>query len=199
MIPVALLMGLLLIGVAESATGRLIGSVHLFAGIGLYGASALAHFKVWDPVRLHKFFLLDQSMILIYIAASTAPVAYAVGGGTGWLLLGGMIALATAGIVTIWLPFHPPRGMMNTIFLVTAWWPILFILPITRAIGGVGLAILLAGGVILTIGAIIVGTQRPDPNPHVFGYHEIWHAFVIVGNVVHYLLFLLILAGNAPL
>lgn len=199
MIPIAAVSGIILIAAAESFNARLVALGHLFAAIGLYGASALAHFKVWQPERLHKFFLLDQSMILVYIAVSTAPIAYAVGGGIGWLLIGGMFGFALAGIITIWLPFHPPRGMMNTIFLVTGWWPLFFIVPITRAVGGLGLAILLFGGAILTVGALIVGGQRPNPNPNVFGYHEIWHAFVIAGNLVHYVLFALILVGRAPL
>ncbi len=199
MIPVAAAGCIFLVAVAQSDAARGVALGYGLAAIGLYSASALAHYRVWEPSRLHKLFMLDQSMILVYIAASTAPVAYAVGGGLGWLLVGGMSFLALAGIVTIWLPFHPPRGMMNTIFLITGWWPIFFVVPIARGIGGAGIAILLAGGAVFTVGALIVGGQRPNPNPYVFGYHEIWHVFVIVGSVVHFVLFALILTGKAPL
>ena len=89
--------------------------------------------------------------------------------------------------------------MMNTIFLVQGWWPIFFVGRIADSIGGAGLAVLLAGGAVFTVGALIVGFQRPDPNPLVFGYHEIWHVFVILGTSVHFWLFTQLLAGNAPL
>ena len=199
MIPVAVLAAITLQFVAESPNARLVAFGYGVATIGLYSASAAAHYKVWEPAVLHRLFMVDQSMIMLYIAASTAPVAYAVGGTSGWGLFGGMLVLAILGVITIWLPFHPPRGMMNTIFLILGWWPIFFILPIARSVGGVGIAFLLVGGAILTVGAIIVGAQRPDPDPHVFGYHEIWHVFVIVGTATHFVLFALILAGNAPL
>ncbi len=199
MIPVAVLGTVILQLVAESATARGVGLGYGLAAVGLYSASAAAHYKIWEPARLHRLFMLDQSMIMLYIAASTAPVAYAVGGNTGWGLFGGMLAFASFGVVTIWLPFHPPRGMMNTLFLVLGWWPIFFVLPIARGLGGVGITILLVGGAIFTIGALIVGAQRPDPNPHVFGYHEIWHVFVIIGTTVHFMLFAMILAGSAPI
>lgn len=198
MIPVAALGTVIIALVAESGNARLIAIGYGLAGVGLYSASAAAHFKIWEPARLHKLFLLDQSMIMVYITASTAPVAYAVGGGTGLLLFVGMFTMMSLGVITIWLPFHPPRGMMNTIFLILGWWPVLFIVPIAQGLGGVGLAVLLAGGAVFTVGALIVGAQWPNPDPYVFGYHEIWHCFVVAGSAIHFVLFALILAGNAP-
>lgn len=199
MVPVAAIAGTLLVLVSDSGAARVIAFGYAIAGVGLYGASAAAHFKVWEPARLHKLFMLDQSMILIYITASTGPVAYAVGGGVGAALFIGMFTLMSLGVITIWLPFHPPRGMMNSIFLIVGWWPIFFVLPIAGGVGGPGIAILLAGGAVFTVGALIVGAQRPDPNPEVFGYHEVWHCFVVLGTGIHFVLFALILTGNAPL
>ena len=199
MIPVAALGLIYLQIIAESSTARLVAFGYGLAGIGLYSASAAAHYKVWKATLLHKLFMLDQSMIMVYITSSTAVVAHSVGGAAGWALFGGMALFAAVGIMTIWLPFHPPRGMMNTIFLVQGWWPIFFVGRIADSIGGAGLAVLLAGGAVFTVGALIVGFQRPDPNPLVFGYHEIWHVFVILGTSVHFWLFTQLLAGNAPL
>lgn len=199
MIPIAAIAGISLIFVGESAAARLVAVGYGLAAVALYSASAAAHFKIWEPGRLHRLFLLDQSMIMVFIAASTAPIAYAVGGSLGWLLFGGMAVVVSLGVFTIWLPFNPPRGMMNSIFLTIGWWPILFVVPIARGIGAVGIAFLLAGGAVFTIGAVIVGWQRPDPNPNVFGYHEIWHVFVIVGTSLHFVVIASILSGNAPL
>ncbi len=199
MVPVAVAGAAYLQFISESSLARWVALGYGLAFIGLYAASAAAHYKVWKTTVLHKLFMLDQSMIMVYITASTAVVAYALGGGAGWALFGGMAALAALGITTIWLPFHPPRGMMNTLFLILGWWPVLFIGRIANALGGVGIGTLLFGGAFFTFGALIVGFQRPDPNPHVFGYHEIWHVFVICGTLVHFVLFTQLLAGNSPL
>jgi len=199
MIPVAVVFAIALVIMAESGVAKGAAALYGLACIGLYAASAAAHHKIWEPARLHQLFQLDQSMIMAFIAASSAPVAYAVGGGTGWLLFGGMALGAVVGIVAIMLPFHPPRGFMNSLFFLVGWWPILFVLPLRSGIGGAGLALLIGGGAVFTLGALIVGSQRPNPNPNVFGYHEIWHVFVIVGNVVHAVLATLLLTGHAPL
>ena len=138
-------------------------------------------------------------MIMVFMVASTAPIAYAVGDARGWLLFGGMSVGVAAGLIAIWLPFHPPHGFMNTLFFVVGWWPVLFTLPIARALGVGGFALLLGGGAVDTVGALIVGSRRPDPNPHVFGYHEIWHIFVVVGNALHFGLAYAIVSGLTPL
>lgn len=57
---------------------------------------------------------------------------------------------------------------------------------------------MVAGGLIYTLGALIVGFQRPDPNPAVFGYHEIWHVLVIAANAVHFVLMWKIVTGQIP-
>ena len=81
MIPVAVLGTIIIVALAESGTARLIGVGYGIAGIGLYSASAAAHFKVWEPARLHKLFMLDQSMIMVYITPRPhrSPMRLAVG------------------------------------------------------------------------------------------------------------------------
>ena len=81
-------------------------------------------------------------------------------------------------------------------FLVVSWWPILFIGAIADGLGSTGLTLLLASAAIYTLGAFVVGSQWPNPNPLVFGYHEIWHIFVIVANALHTVLVALIVSGN---
>lgn len=199
MVPVAFLALIWVLAIAESPGAKVVAGLYGLASIGLYAISATAHYKVWEPSRLHLLFQLDHSMIMIFMVASTAPIAYSIGGGTGWLLFGGMVAGVASGLTAIWLPFHPPRGFMNSLFFIVGWWPVLFIIPISRGLGFGGLLLLLLGGVVFTGGALIVGAQRPDPNPHVFGYHEIWHILVVAGNAVHYALVAFIVTGQTPL
>ena len=168
--------------------------------VGLYAVSATVHHKVWDPRTLHLLFRLDHSMIMVFLVASTAPVGLAaISGRTGAVMVGVMAAGVFIGLMAVWLPFHPRPGFMNTLFLLLGWWPVLFIIPMGRALGVGGMALLLGGGLVYTVGALIVGGQRPNPNPHVFGYHEIWHLMVIAGNAIHYVLVSLIVTGRTPL
>ncbi|MDW3175762.1 MAG: hemolysin III family protein [Acidimicrobiia bacterium] len=198
MVPVSVVAMIWLTASAESAGAAAVAALYGLASVGLYAVSATAHYKVWEPKRLHLLFQFDHSMIMIFMVASTAPVAYAVSGGTGWLLFGGMVVGVSAGLTAIWLPFHPPRGFMNTLFFMVGWWPVLFVVPIANGLGGTGIGLLLGGGAVFTIGALIVGSQRPNPNPHVFGYHEIWHIFVVLGNAIHYALVYAVVTGKTP-
>lgn len=199
MVPVALVALISVVIAADSTGARFVAGLYGLSSMGLYAISATAHYKVWEPKRLHLLFQLDHSMIMVFMVGSTAPIAYSIGGGIGWLLFGGMVAGVGAGLTAIWLPFHPPRGFMNSLFFIVGWWPVLFVIPIARGLGTGGLLLLLLGGVVFTVGALIVGAQRPDPNPQVFGYHEIWHIFVVAGNAAHYVLVYLIVTSQTPL
>ena len=199
MIPVAAVAGIVLTVIAEGAWPTAAAAGFGIGGVGLYTVSAAAHYKVWDPATLDRLFQLDKSMIMVFILASTLPVGLAIGGGSGLALSVGMAIGVCLGLVALWAPFSPPRGFTNCVFFAVSWWPIFFVGQIGEALGSTGVAILLAGGLIYTVGALVVGFQRPNPNPEVFGYHEIWHIFVIVAHAVHFVLVALIVTGNVPL
>lgn len=199
-IPVAIAAAIWIVSVADGRVERATALIFGVTTVGLYVVSAAAHHRVWEPARLHFLFQLDHSMIMIFFSGTTAPIALvAVGNLSGWVLFSGMLVGTALGVTTVWLPFHPPRGFMNSLFLALGWWPILFSLALARGLGLGGMLLLLGGGALYTTGAIIVGSQKPDPNPNVFGYHEIWHVFVILANLVHYILVWLIVTGRTPL
>ncbi len=64
-------------------------------------------------------------------------------------------------------------------------------------LGVAKLTLLVAGGVLYTVGAVVLGYQRPNPNPRVFGYHEVWHAFTVAAGLCHYVLILLLVRAAA--
>lgn len=198
-LPIAITAAIALVVVAHPGVARFSAAVYGLGTIGLYAISATVHYRPWEPRRLHTLFQADHSMIMVFIVASTAPVALVgVGGRSGWTLFTIMAGLVTVGLTAIWLPFHPPRGFMNSLFFAVGWCPVLFVIPISEGLGPIGLGVLIAGGAVYTMGALIVGFQRPDPNPAIFGYHEIWHMFVIAGNAIHYLLMWRIVTGGTP-
>lgn len=152
----------------------------------MFGVSALVHYKRWTAHQFHLLFRLDHSAIFLCIAAqATGVVLLALDGRPLTIALWWFWVGAAIGIAAEWLPFHPPRGLMNTMFLTLGWGAVLLVPWLWSALGVGRFALLAVGGLLYTIGAVVVGARRPDPAPQVFGYHEIWHAFVVAAVACH--------------
>jgi hemolysin III len=158
-------------------------------GVGvasMFTASALLHLKRWEAGTYERLFRLDHTGI--YMAIGGTGLALALLGFDGWagqVLLGGVVVGTVLGIVVEWMPFAPPRGFSNTVYLTLGWLPILLLPWLWVASGVAVVAMLLAGGVLYTSGAIIVAIQRPNPSPTWFGYHELFHLLVILAVAFH--------------
>src|SRR5690606_28951193 len=102
------------------------------------------------------------------------------------VVLAGVWGVAVAGTAVEWWPARTPRGVAHALYLVTGWATIPFLPAVVANRGwGTGL-LLLGGGLLYTVGAVIVAVRRPDPVPSVFGYHEVWHLLVIGAVLLHY-------------
>ncbi len=149
-------------------------------------ASALLHARPWRAAVHERLLRLDHTGIFLAIGGS--GVAVALLGLRGWpslILFGGVVVGVTAGITLEWLPFAPPRGFSNTIYLTLGWIPVLLLPWLWMTSGVVAVALLMLGGGFYTVGAVIVGLRRPDPSPRWFGYHEVFHALVLAALATH--------------
>ena len=81
------------------------------------------------------------------------------------------------------------------IYIGFGWLLVLALPAVLQALDGTELALLAAGGVLYTVGAIGLWLRRPDPSPAVFGYHEVWHAMTLAAAACHYVLVLLLVRG----
>lgn len=183
---VSLPIGLVCLFAAPDGRSRLAMAFFAIGMWCMFGVSALVHYKPWSARRLHFLFRLDHSAIFFDIAAQATGVVLLTLDGRPltfalvWFWVG-----AAIGIGAEWLPFHPPRGLMNAMFLSLGWGAVLLVPWLWDALGRGQFALLAAGGLLYTVGAIVVGARRPDPDPHVFGYHEIWHVCVVVAVACH--------------
>jgi hemolysin III len=110
-------------------------------------------------------------------------------------VLGVVWAVAVGGIAVVILR-HRIRVVGITLYLTLGWLGVVTLPWLAGRLGIAKLALLLVGGVLYTVGAVVLDRQRPDPNPAVFGYHEVWHAFTIAAGLCHYILiWLLVRAG----
>lgn len=173
-------------------------------GLGLillYTFSALYHLlniKEKASNVLRKF---DHIMIYVLIAATYTPICLGpLRGGWGWSIFGVVWGLAVLGIIltSVWL--KAPRWLTTGIYLAMGWtviiaaYPMITIFSELNSLGA--LLWLLAGGIFYTIGAVIYGFKWPPLKNKYFGFHEIFHIFVLLGSlchywfVIHYLLFI---------
>ncbi|MEX1177663.1 MAG: hemolysin III family protein [Nitriliruptor sp.] len=162
----------------------------------MFTGSALLHLRRWSVVVTERLVRVDHTGIYLAIAGTGVALALlGFDGDTGRVLLVVAVAGAALGIIAEWLPFAPPRGFSNTVYLTLGWVPVVLLPWLVRSSGWGTVALLLGGGVAYTVGAIVVGLQRPDPVPGRFGYHELFHLLVIVAVALHTVMFADLLAG----
>lgn len=158
----------------------------------LFLASTLLHaLRVPDHVE-RRLRIFDHAAIFALIAGSYTPITLVTlqerDATLGWTLFGVAWGFAVLGVMfkVFWL--DAPRWISTGLYLVMGWLAVVALGPLVAALPPSGVAWLVAGGVVYTIGAIVYATKRPDPIPRVFGYHELWHLFVLGGSACHFVL-----------
>jgi hemolysin III len=176
--------------VLSAPSGRAMAVAAIYAGSlsALLGVSALYHRVNWRRPEIRRWMRrLDHSMIFLLIAGTVTPFAVLVlGGALGNALLIAVWAGAAAGIVVEMVWVEAPKSVTVIVYLAVGWIGALGVPAIVIKAGlGAG-ALIAVGGLLYTAGAVIYARQRPDPNPAVFGYHEIFHALVIAAAAAHF-------------
>jgi hemolysin III len=191
--------GIALVVAARSSLARLAVLVYALSLAGMFGTSAALHRLHWSPRGWLRMDRLDRAMIYVLIAGSYTPVAL-LALHPGWRVA--FLALAwtgaTAGVALV-LRWHRHRGagvLRMVLYLGLGWISLLALPELARALGPGKLALGLLGGVLYTLGAVVLIRRRPDPNPRVFGYHEVWHACTLAAGACHYALIWLLATAD---
>lgn len=158
----------------------------------LYGASSLYHWVKTTPKKelaLRKF---DHIAIYFFIAGSYTPLLYfGLDGAWRWAMLISVWVLSIVGMMMkLWF-MHVPR-IVSTIFYLTLGW--VAVVPIGQLLENIpvkAIILMIVGGVAYTVGAIIYATKIFDFIPNKFGFHEIFHLFIMAGSLAHFFMFLL--------
>ncbi len=185
---VSVVIGVLLVAFAPGGEPRLAATIYAMSVAGLFGASALYHRINWSSLGARRWMRrLDHSMIFVLIAGSYTPFALLVLDGslaTGVLLVvwGG----AVGGVILKLLWIDAPRSLIAAVYVMLGWVAVATFPQLLEEIGVGGTALVAAGGLLYTIGAVVYARQRPDPAPTVFGYHEVFHALVIAAAALQY-------------
>ncbi len=180
---VALPLGMMLVGFAQSPAARLGALVYALGSLALYGVSAAYHLGRWSPRSQVWMRRLDHAMIFVLIAATYTPfclLAAAPGHGVPtllgvWMAAGVGVGLSLAGLAE-------RRGLGLALYLAIGWLGALSLPSLLSGLPPMALALIIAGGMTYTLGAIGLVRRWPDPLPAFFGYHEVWHAMTLIAG-----------------
>jgi hemolysin III len=181
------ILGFVLVFAAPTTAIRLAVVVYTLGVTAMYATSACYHRGHWsDPVRL-RLRRADHSMIMVAIAATYTPVAVAaLDTRSATILLAIVWSLAIVGVIVQMLWLHAPRWLSAALYIAIGWTALAFVPALWRALGVATFSLIVLGGVVYSLGAVVYATRRPDPAPAVFGYHEVFHALVIAAGLIFY-------------
>jgi hemolysin III len=185
---VSLVLGAALVIAAPDGRATLAALIYACAVSGLLGTSALYHRIDWRRPRARAWMRrLDHSMIFVLIAGTYTPFSLLVLDGTlATAILIAVWAGALGGIVLNLVWITAPKWLTASVYIALGWVAVVAMPELAERLGAVGVALLMAGGLLYTAGAVIYALRRPNPAPAVFGYHEIFHALVLAAALAHF-------------
>jgi hemolysin III len=186
--PLALAAGIVLIALAPTAPSRAAAAVFAVTAFLLFGTSAVYHRGKWSPKARLLLKRLDHSNIFLIIAGSYTPFAVVLlPHDRARTLLIIVWSGAIAGVLFRVFWTGAPRWLYTPVYVALGWVAVIY-LPDFLNRGGVAILVLIiVGGALYSLGALVYGLKRPDPSPRWFGFHEIFHTCTVLAFVVHYI------------
>lgn len=184
---VSLPAGALLIATAPHGLARWTALVYAASISAMLGASTLLHRGEWSVERARTLTKLDHTGIYLLIAGTYTPISLVALSGWARVVVFSAVWLgALVGIGLEWAWERPPRGWVTTNYIALGWVALIAFPQLWTSLGVAGFVLVLLGGISYTIGAVIHAARRPDPWPSTFGYHELFHVFVLVAVLLHF-------------
>jgi len=186
---------IVLIIVGWTGTAKIISLVvYGLSLVGLFTMSAIYHLVKVEPRIQQTLRKFDHSAIYLLIAGTYTPICVnAFSGFFRWGLLTIIWIIAFGGILFKIFYVNAPRWLNASIYVVMGWLCLSAVGQLSTALSPAELAWLIAGGVIYTIGAVIYALKLFDFAPGKFGFHEVWHLFVLFGAMAHFIAVMLLI------
>ena len=183
----ALVAAAVLVVYAPAGTPRLAALVYGAGLCAMLAASALYH-RYQCSARVRALLCrIDHSAIYVFMAASFTPVALLVLDGTlKWAVLATVWAVAGGGVALSVAWVTAPRVLFALSYLAFGWVMVAAFPQLLSELEAAPLILLGSGGLLYSAGAVVYALRRPDPWPHLFGFHEIFHALVIAAAITHF-------------
>ncbi len=182
--------GLIVLMIAGwGATGKVVSlAIYGASLVSLFAASGVYHMAQAGPKVMLTLRKLDHSAIYLLIAGTYTPICYHFFDGFWrWGMLAVIWSLALVGVLVKLFVIKAPRWVTAGVYLAMGWLCLAAVGEMLRSMPPGALAWLVAGGLAYTLGAVIYITKKMNFKPGVFGFHEVWHIFVILGALAHYI------------
>ncbi len=185
---VSVAIGAALVIAAPSGQPRLAAAIYALSVAALFGTSALYHRITWASQAARRWMRrLDHSMIFFLIAGTYTPFALLVlDGDLATVILIVVWAGALAGIFMKLVWIDAPKALVALTYIMLGWVAVAAFPDMIESLGVTATTLVAVGGVLYTLGALVYAFQRPNPAPSVFGYHEVFHALVILAAALQY-------------
>ena len=185
---VSVALGAALVVVAPSGQPRLAAAIYALSVAALFGTSALYHRITWASLRARRWMRrLDHSMIFCLIAGTYTPFALLVlEGDLATVILIVVWAGALAGVLMKLVWIDAPKALVAVTYIMLGWVAVAAFPTMIERLGVTASTLVAVGGLLYTLGALVYAFQRPDPAPSVFGYHEVFHALVILAAALQF-------------
>jgi hemolysin III len=178
--------GIAVVLMAGTPRARVGAAVYATGLVALFGVSGAYHRIRWSDLWCKRMQRLDHVTIFVMIAGSYTPVCLLVL--DGWVAVATLVAAwvgAAVGGVLAWARNDRVRVVRNGLYIGIGWIAVAALPQLVDRLTVTQMALIAAGGLLFTIGAVFLFTRWPDPVPHVFGYHEVWHVLVVAAVVCH--------------
>jgi hemolysin III len=185
---VSVAIGAALVIVAPPGEPRLAAAIYALSVTALFGTSALYHRVTWASLGARRWMRrLDHSMIFCLIAGTYTPFALLVlDGDLATVILIVVWAGALAGVLMKLVWIDAPKALVAVTYIMLGWVAVAAFPDMIERLGVTASTLVAVGGLLYTLGALVYAFQRPNPAPSVFGYHEVFHALVILAAAIQY-------------
>ena len=185
---ISVVLGVVLVISAPPGKGTLAAAVYAVCVALLFGTSALYHRVTWQTDAARRWMRrLDHSAIFLLIAGTYTPFALLVlHGSLADVVLAVIWSGAVGGILLKLLWIDAPKWLAAVIYVGLGWVAVAVTPDLIGQVGVTASILVATGGILYTLGAVTYALRRPDPLPAVFGYHEVFHALVIIAAALQY-------------
>ncbi len=185
--PMSVLAGAVLVALSPEAHVRVATAVFALTASLLFGVSALYHRGTWGPRAHGVLQRFDHANIFLIIAGTYTPFSVLLlpegpARTLLWIVWGG--ALLGVAFRVLWV--GAPRWLYVPVYVALGWVAVAYLPDFWDGAGSAVFTLVVVGGALYTLGGLVYGLQRPDPNPRWFGFHEVFHALTVAAFATHY-------------
>jgi hemolysin III len=172
---------------SHGLTALISNTIYSITLIGLYAVSALYHCPTWGYRHYLSMRRVDHAAIFILIAGTATPVCLiGLNNPAGIHLLSIIWSFAIIGIIIVTRWSHSPKWVRAVLYVAAGWIAICYLPELKSALTLLNFWLLIIGGIIYTIGALVYASKRPDLYPRIYGYHEVFHTLVVIASALQF-------------